>query len=666
MRARVRTTGLIAFAALAFAAPAHAASMTTNCGGLQAALTQAGPGDAITLNQLCTTSNSGASAGKFTLPTNASFTLTGQAGSGAGFDGTGVSGPVLSGSNVGGPTSATSFTLSSLIVENDNGGGSGAVMLESTSPGGITVQSMKFMNDGATSAGGSTGGGGLVMRDGYGTTAVPMAPFTLTGSTFSGNSVTNTTGPALGGGAAIFDGFGAATRSAVVTGNVFSGNHATSATTAVGNFAVFGGGLAVIVLGGTAIQPLTQSGNTFTGNSVTGSAGVTTSNYGGGGEWIEGMNLTSTNDSFTNNTATGATGSSGGWTWGAGLGIINSSCTLSSHTVGTATQLVASGNTIAGGAPADVNGAGIYTGCGPGTGSDLTLQDSTVSGNSSVAGSIAGIGGESVDHLTLGNTIDTGNIGGTDVGGFNGTGGSITASYSDACASGAALPGTSNICAPPALVSATDVHETASSPTIDKGSNALIPAGLTMDFFGNTRALAGTAVCAVPFPPAIVDIGAAEYVPANPNCTNPKPNPNPTPTPPSPHVTKAIFDNQRIVLTTPSLSACTASTKRLPVRIASTKIKGSTGAKLKFSSVAFYLDKGIKHTTHRRHKGKTVTVTVYLANSTAHHVPVTVHLSLAGLKSGTHTLKVVLSYKKHVKKKTVTVTKTMKARFVVC
>jgi hypothetical protein len=664
MSARVRTTGLIAFAALAFAAPAHAASITTNCSGLQTALMQAAAGDTITLNQLCTTSNSGASNGAFTLKPNASFTLTGAAGSGAGFDGTGVTGPVLSGSNVGGPTSATSFTLSSLIVENDNGGGSGAVMLASTSPGGIAVQSMKFMNNGATSAGGSTGGGGLVMRDEYGATAVPMAPFTLTGSTFSGNSVTNTTGPALGGGAAIFDGFGPASRSAVVTGNVFSGNHATSATTVVGNFGVFGGGLALIGFGSPVIEPLTQSGNTFTGNSVTGSAGVTTSNYGGGGEWVEGMNLTSTNDSFTNNTATGATGSGGAWTWGAGLGIVNSICTLSSHTVGTATQLVASGNTITGGTPADVNGAGIYTGCsGVGTGSDLTLQDSTVSGNSSVAGGVAGIGGESADHLTLTNTIDTGNIGGSDLGGFNGTGGSITASYSDVCASGATLPGTGNICAAPALVSVTDVHETASSPTIDMGSNVLVPGGLTMDFFGNARVLAGTVVC---FPPAIVDIGAAEYVPAKLSCPNPTPKPNPTPTPPAPQLTKSIFDNQRIVLTTPSLLACTASTKRLPVRITSTKIKGSTGAKLKFSSVAFYLDKGVKHTTHRRHKGKQVTVTVYLANATAHHVPVTVHLSLAGLKSGTHTLKVVLSYKTHVKKKTVTVTKTLKARVVVC
>ena len=47
-------------------------------------------------------------------------------------------------------------------------------------------------------------------------------------------------------------------------------------------------------------------------------------------------------------------------------------------------------STVTGGTAADINGAGIYTGCGTGTGSDLTLQDSTVSGNSSAAGSVAG------------------------------------------------------------------------------------------------------------------------------------------------------------------------------------------------------------------------------------------------------------------------------------
>ena len=96
-------------------------------------------------------------------------------------------------------------------------------------------------------------------------------------------------------------------------------------------------------------------------------------------------------------------------------------------------------------------------------------------------------------------------------------------------------------------------------------------------------------------------------------------------------------------------------------------------------SAAFYLDKGVKH-THKRvrhlahgHK-KTVTVVVYTANATAHRVPATVALALGGLKSGTHTLKVVVAYKQTVIRHhghktvnvTVTVTKTLTARFRIC
>lgn len=53
--------------------------------------------------------------------------------------------------------------------------------------------------------------------------------------------------------------------------------------------------------------------------------------------------------------------------------------------------------------------------------------------------------------------------------------------------------GTGNICADPALagVGTGDAHETASSPTIDAGSNALVPSGVTSDFFGQPRILVG-------------------------------------------------------------------------------------------------------------------------------------------------------------------------------
>lgn len=141
------------------------------------------------------------------------------------------------------------------------------------------------------------------------------------------------------------------------------------------------------------------------------------------------------------------------------------------------------------------------------------------------------------------------------------------------------------------------------------------------------------------------------------------------------HSITAKVGNQLITLTTPSQSSCTASTGKLAVTLNSTAIPKSKGAKLKFTSAAFYIDKGVKHahrkTLHpRKGRKKTVIVIVYTANATTHRVPAVLQLSLAGLKPGVHTLKVTVSYKqtksKHAHKRTVTVTKTLTTKFSVC
>jgi sugar lactone lactonase YvrE len=143
--------------------------------------------------------------------------------------------------------------------------------------------------------------------------------------------------------------------------------------------------------------------------------------------------------------------------------------------------------------------------------------------------------------------------------------------------------------------------------------------------------------------------------------------------PSRPRVSAVRFDDQQITLSTPSV--CTANTSKLAVTLTSTKIPRSRAAKLKFSKVVFYIDKGVKHKRHktvrtRSGKKKKVVVITYTANATKDHVPVTVELSLAGLKPGTDTLKVVVSYKQtkleHGHKKSVTVTKTLKVKFAVC
>jgi hypothetical protein len=155
----------------------------------------------------------------------------------------------------------------------------------------------------------------------------------------------------------------------------------------------------------------------------------------------------------------------------------------------------------------------------------------------------------------------------------------------------------------------------------------------------------------------------------------PSPSPSPLPSPPSGRSATAKFGNQQITLTTPSLLTCTASSQTLSVTLSSAAIRNAHGAQLRFANVAFYRDRGVRHTRKetkhgRGGKKKKVTVTVFTSNAVKRHVPVTLSLPLKGLRSGTHTLKVTLSYRtsetKRGHKRTVTVTKSLTATFRVC
>jgi hypothetical protein len=122
------------------------------------------------------------------------------------------------------------------------------------------------------------------------------------------------------------------------------------------------------------------------------------------------------------------------------------------------------------------------------------------------------------------------------------------------------------------------------------------------------------------------------------------------------------FHNQRITLTTPPLAGCTAATRRLPVGFSSTRIRGSTAHKLRFSSARFYIGKGIKHKRHGH--------TTYTPNAITHKATATLGLKLNGDKPGRRLLRVVVYYKttvmKHHQKQTITVSKTVTARFRIC
>jgi hypothetical protein len=480
-RARALLALVVALVSLGLmASGASAASMTTDCSGLQAALDQAVNGDTITLNQLCTKSNSG---GHFDLSPAAhqqSYTLVGAPGSGAGFDGTSVGDRVLIGDNA--PLGNTdTLTLRNLIFQNSSSGdghGGGAIVFGGDYS--VTLDHDTFTNNQTTDG---TSGGAVEFQ-----TAAANDSLTVTDSTFSGNTTQSSGGALdvfpLGGSIPV-----------TLTGNVFANNTVDGCG---GACELDGGGFAIINFN-SPTAAVTQSGNTFTGNRIiNGTASVE-----GGGEAVIGETLSSTNDAFNSNSIQAPV--SPNVSNGSALALASNDC--SSSLQSSAINLAVAGNSIADGDAAGAHGA-VSTFCEGGTGiagaNQLTLTNSTISGNKG-GGGTGGLWGEDLDQGTLQNSILNGNSDGGDLGGF--AGGTVTATYTNLCNGTSPFTGTGNICADPKLVNASsgDVHETFSSPTVDAGSNALVPNGLTTDVYGNTRIQAKLAGGT-----ATVDMGAAE------------------------------------------------------------------------------------------------------------------------------------------------------------
>jgi hypothetical protein len=284
-----------------------------------------------------------------------------------------------------------------------------------------------------------------------------------------------------------------------LTDNVFSGNQVTDGCGCVGE----GGAVWVVNQGGAATVPLNQTSNSFVANSVGGASG----DVDGGAETAIDMVMSSSGDSFVRNSLRAPV--PGSMSAGAALSLQNDCTAPGSQHV--ASNLVMAGNSIgAGGSSADARGA-LSLGCVGAAGEpiSLALNNSTISGNSG-GGGTAGIAGDPTAQLTARNSIVTGNSDGADLTGFSSGGGSVTAAYADLCSGSSPAVGPGNICAAPALVGASrgDVHETYSSPTVDAGSNALVPSGLTTDLFGKPR-IQPKFVGRQP----LVDIGAAELTP---------------------------------------------------------------------------------------------------------------------------------------------------------
>ncbi len=481
------------------AVPASAATPTTACSGLQAALNDAASsGGTIVLSGMCT--------GSYTLPSGSAFTLEGAPGTPSGFDGeAGVTGPLL---GTTGTEEAGAMTLSHLTFEHAKG-----VSALSIRASRVTLSSDSFLEN--EEQGGSEHAAFVEIGPSdcppTGTPAI-----TVTDSAFLKNKLT--LGNSQGGGAGAWLEDVCEPSRNVLEGNTFEGNTLEAEGTAE-EAEVTGGGLQ-FVGGKTQPAPVSQSGNVFDSNRIV-AMSPAEGDYGGGGEWLQDASLLSVGDRFSRNTIAGTSSLlESAWSWGAGFGIDNFAlaCSEAALPESTLEDAVVTGNAIGPGNPPALGGGGVWVGC-----SHLRVLDSTFTLNTAPNG--AGIEGEPGDQLELANSIVAEDSPGNAITGFNEKGGSLTASFSDVCAyagSSEPLSGAENICADPLLAddgnpASFDVHETASSPTIDAGSNALVPSGLTTDAFGTPRILAGHTGCTGSFP-TVVDIGAAEFQPVAPSC----------------------------------------------------------------------------------------------------------------------------------------------------
>jgi hypothetical protein len=611
-RARSALALVTAAAALLFAAPAFA----TDCAGLQAALNAAVAGDTVTLDEgsVC--------AGPFTLPARA-ITLTGG-GSGATIDGGGLT-RALTGTNIG------STTISNLTFQNGVSDASGGAISigGNSSP---TLDRLRFLHNhaatgGAVSIGSSATTGSITISNslfGDGTDAgrnsasadagalfvfsngVPVAisntgflhnlaavtgggmrvtmiggspGLTLTDSAFDDNALAGA--GRQGGGALITT--GGANQSITISRTRFTGNRILPGAAVTDP----GGAGVRISNAGTAQTPVTLTDTLFDANSVGKSpkAGVILR---GGGLWLSGANLTSLNDEFTNNSfiASSSTPTS------RGVGILYDTC-IGGEGSATITNGAIAGNEVVGAA----EGAGFHMECANGS-AQLEVRDTTISGNTALADT-AGLWGSATTTLVVTNSILAGNTN-SDVLDLNGFAGR-TISYSDVCYKSTGHPGIGNICKPPYLSSAVNgnVHETTRSPTVDIGSNSLVPFGLATDYEGDGRILDGTFDGK-----AVVDMGADEFgVPELPPPPAPTFNPGDAgPGSSPPPVTPATKPPAQLVLPeriTPGSARLVGPTgcvaKAFRARVRGTKI----------AKVIFYLDgKKLKAITKPDKKGE--------------------------------------------------------------
>jgi len=532
--------GTLTAAPSAFAAPSPCpGSFATAINSAASGSTVTAPAGTCTANITVTNTNQftiqAASGGTTLEPTTANTPII-QSSANVTFTVSGITFTGMNGASAIDLTGATeAVTLSgNAFTDNSASTSGGAVLIHATG-----APSQPTTIEGNTFTGNTAGqGGGAVFLSG-------AAPFSVLNNTFTGNSVAN--GLDHPGGGLLIATFATTTAPDNVSGNTFGGTAPgagnTSGTAGGGAFieldsgqpltlnnnqfidnavtgngvaeiARVGGGLAVTIEVGTTSFQVNQAHNLFEGNVVnsTEASGFTNVPAAGGGEWLFGVTDHSTDDVFTGNRVAVNDGAP---PEGGGLGLQGQSTVSTTPPqpgvlVGANDRF--SGNSVAAGGW----GGAIYSGfiepyCSSSCpGSSVTLQNSTVTGNGVDAGSGSeggAIWGSPGDTLTVSNSIIYGNIPMPEIFGYGSS--SPTFAFSDVCneAGGPAVSGQGMICATPELNA--NQTETTGSPTLDAGSNALVPAGLNTDLAGNPRIAGSRVSCSGPGP-ALVDMGAFE------------------------------------------------------------------------------------------------------------------------------------------------------------
>jgi hypothetical protein len=536
-----RTPVLLVLLAFVLPAPAQAIDVA-DCGDLDSALSASD--QSVTLQQGLTCT------GNYTI-TGTNLTIEG-AGTGATLRPT-AGGRALTGLNPG-ATVLRRLTVSSsdglrggvalsgtgsLLVEGStfsrNGGVATGGGLRAQLSGAITVTGSTFGGAGVGNTAVDTGGGAYLQTTGGATITVTNTTFSfnrttdadggagaglyvqnagsvvLDGVTFSQNSQGPTTS-AGGAGAAILG------LQTTVTRSTFTGNEILQANTAD---AATGVGL-LVATGGVGGPPVVLRGNTFDANEVVAAPDPSTAEGGaGGGAAVLGP-LTAEGNRWTGNTIGASVLGAG--SRGAGLSLYVQDCSGAVPT--TLRNELFRANSLD---HPDGGGGGlaVQADCPH----EVLVDNATFRDNSVVnplGGATIALSGSTT--LTLTNSILWNGTAGPEIA-TEGADASATVRFTDACASGAAWPGTGNLCADPLFSDATSAVVPAGSPVVDAGSNALVPGDLTTTFAGGSRIADGDCTG-----DAVVDMGAEELTRA---CPAPAGG-DPPPTTPAPVVTPPV------------------------------------------------------------------------------------------------------------------------------